>query len=322
LQNLPTTMSILEPTDEQKQGYLARIPMSEVFGDNILPGVVCTSEKILSLKDFPLDDNDVIIVSYPKSGTTWASELVSAIAHEGDIESIKQIRMDERVPWLELDDKNLPEGSPLHSSRRGKACPSAKKRVWFTHLHPEYLPLAAKQGKCKVIYVGRNPKDTAVSFYHFHLMAKFLGLQTSMTWNEFFPLFTSGFLCSGNWFKHATSYWKFCQENPKTARFLKFEEMKKDLMAEMVSLENFIGIPLSEDQRVKVVEHCSFGSMKSNKATNRVGVEMFEEKISSFMRKGIVGDWKNYFTVAQNEAFNELYKQKVAGTGLHFEGLE
>jgi hypothetical protein len=40
--------------------------------------------------------------------------------------------------------------------------------------------------------VARNPKDNAVSFYHFHRMTRFLGLQHNMTWNEFFALYMAG----------------------------------------------------------------------------------------------------------------------------------
>ncbi|GMR35577.1 hypothetical protein PMAYCL1PPCAC_05772, partial [Pristionchus mayeri] len=116
---LSTIMSILEPTEEQKNAYLARVPKAEIFGDEILAGLIASSQKVLSLKDFPLDENDIIIASYPKSGSYRISDLVSAIAHEGNIESFNELAHEQRIPWLELDDKYLPETMPLHSSRRG-----------------------------------------------------------------------------------------------------------------------------------------------------------------------------------------------------------
>lgn len=37
------------------------------------------------------------------------------------------------------------------------------------------------------------------------------------------------------------------------------------------------------------------------------------------MRKGVVGDWKDYFTILQSQLFDEMYADKMAGTGLTFE---
>ncbi|GMT11292.1 hypothetical protein PFISCL1PPCAC_2589, partial [Pristionchus fissidentatus] len=198
------------------------------------------------------------------------------------------------------------------------ASTSAKKRVYFTHLPIHMLPTSIREGKSKVIYVARNPKDMAVSYYHFHRSARFLGRQTSLAWNDFFTFFCTGIICCGSWFEHVLTYWKFTQNNPN-AVFVKYEDMKRDLVEEMKALENFIGVPLNEEQRKKVIDHCSFDSMKK--------VSKFMRKVSAKLRsgdntdliQGVVGDYKNYFTVAQNEQFDELYKEKMAGSGLDFE---
>ncbi|MBF0398026.1 MAG: sulfotransferase domain-containing protein, partial [Desulfobacterales bacterium] len=37
------------------------------------------------------------------------------------------------------------------------------------------------------------------------------------------------------------------------------------------------------------------------------------------LRKGMSGDWKNYFTLEQNSIFDEIYNKKMTGTGLNFD---
>ncbi|KAF8356236.1 hypothetical protein PRIPAC_97859 [Pristionchus pacificus] len=310
-------MSLCDASNDLKAQYLASIPLATVWEGQILPGGITTPEKMKAMQDMVFDENDIVIVSYPKSGTTWVSEVLSAIAYGGDTERLKKIRLDERVPWMEMDYRCLDPNSPAQSSAKGPIR-EGKKQIWFTHLHLDYLPPSVREGKCKIVYVARNPKDNAVSYFHFHRLTTFMGLQKDMKWNDYFPLFCSGDICVGNWFKHTLDYWKFSQNNPN-AKFVVYEDLKRDLMGEMKSLEEFVGISLTVDQRTEVVKHCSFDSMKNNKMTNKEGLVLFDHGETKFMRKGIVGDWKNYFTVAQNEAFDELYKKKMEGSGLNFE---
>jgi hypothetical protein len=59
--------------------------------------------------------------------------------------------------------------------------------------------------------------------------------------------------------------------------------------------------------------------MKENPMANRDSNYLFDTKICKFMRKGVIGDWKNYFTLAQNQLFDETYEEKMTDTGLTFE---
>jgi len=40
---------------------------------------------------------------------------------------------------------------------------------------------------------------------------------------------------------------------------------------------------------------------------------------AQFMRKGEIGDWKNYFTEEQNRRFDEIYNRRMAGSGLELD---
>ena len=45
----------------------------------------------------------------------------------------------------------------------------------------------------------------------------------------------------------------------------------------------------------------------------------FNEGQTSILRKGVVGDWKNYFTPELNERFEKEVLSTIEGTGLEFD---
>lgn len=77
----------------------------------------------------------------------------------------------------------------------------------------------------QIIYVMRNPKDTAVSYYHHHKMSSFLG-NYSGQWPNFLELFLKGQLVYGDWFAHVSGYWRLAQHNPTQILFISYEELK------------------------------------------------------------------------------------------------
>ena len=73
---------------------------------------------------------------------------------------------------------------------------------------------------------------------------------------------------------------------------------------------------MSDELLNRITEQCTFnGMMKNLKSYLLRGTEDGPK----FLRKGVVGDWKNYFTPEQSERFDKELLAKLDGTGLEFE---
>uniref|UniRef100_A0A8C0GNW7 Sulfotransferase n=1 Tax=Chelonoidis abingdonii TaxID=106734 RepID=A0A8C0GNW7_CHEAB len=139
-----------------------RMEVTETFAGISLPGHLHTEESLRFASSFQFQDTDVVIVTYPKSGTTWMQEILTLIYSKGDLEPAKTIPNWARAPWLE------------HTYFKDMLQETSGPRLITTHLPCQVLAPALRKSKAKVIYMARNPKDVAVSFYHFHKMARFL----------------------------------------------------------------------------------------------------------------------------------------------------
>ncbi|XP_006873094.1 PREDICTED: sulfotransferase 1C4-like [Chrysochloris asiatica] len=260
--------------------------------------------------NFQAKPDDLLISTYPKAGTTWAQEIVDLIQNNGDIEKSKRAPIHVRIPFIEWVHPAI--GSGLE---KANALPSP--RTLKTHLPIDLLPPSFLEKNCKIIYVARNPKDNMVSYYHFHRMNK--ALPHPGTWEEYFESFLAGKVCWGSWYDHVKGWWK--AKDQHRILYLFYEDMKKNPKDEIQKLAKFIGNNLDDEVLDRIVHHTSFDVMKLNPMANYslVPVEIMNHSISPFMRKGSVGDWKNYFTVAQNERFDEDYKKNMEDTSLSFQ---
>uniref|UniRef100_UPI0037E86CE4 sulfotransferase family 5A, member 1 n=1 Tax=Semicossyphus pulcher TaxID=241346 RepID=UPI0037E86CE4 len=285
---------------------MARLDVTEVFHGISFPGHLHTQDSLQLALKFPFQDTDILIVSYPKSGTTWVQEVVSLISSKGDTHISENVPNWARSPWLE----QYYCAAVLESS-------SSTPRVLTTHLPQHLLGPALHGSKAKVIYVSRNPKDVVVSFYHFHKMANFLPEAGSFP--EFLNLFLEGKLSYGCWFDHVTG-WTNQTATMNNLYHITYEELSQDPRGAIKRLSSFLQCPLVEDEVNSCVKQCSFSSMKHNKMVNYTLVPeaIMDHDKGSFMRKGKIGDWKNMFTEEQSQHFNSVFKSKMQGCTLEF----
>ncbi|XP_078614568.1 sulfotransferase 1A3-like isoform X1 [Branchiostoma floridae x Branchiostoma japonicum] len=270
-------------------------------------------ESLKNIEALAVKEDDVFVATYPRSGTTWTEEILCLIYNGGDVEEVKTTPIYTRIPYLEY--QYFPEGQTEYD--RFLELPSP--RLGKTHLPYNMLPRDLQEGRGKMICVARNPKDVAVSYFYFHGMNQ--SFRTPDSWDSFLSDFIAGNVVGGSIFDHVLGYWGH-QNNPSLL-FIRYEDMQKDLHGTVKKLADFVGRKLPSTTIDKIAEHCSFRSMSKNPMTNYSKHPeqrcRFDTTNSEFIRKGIVGDWKNHFTDIQNEAFNKVLEEKLSGTGLEYD---
>ena len=186
--------------------------------------------------------------------------------------------------------------------------------IMKTHLPARILKKHIDNEKVKIIVVIRNPKDTLVSLYHFYRMNSYLG-NFPGTWDDFFELFRTKHMLIGDYFDWYDS-WFGHLKNPNVL-FVSYEDMSRSLLKVIDRLCGFLGQTLTGDQKAVVLEHTSFINMRQNKMTNQsLVLPHMSHGTSPFMRKGQVGDWKNYFNQEQSDYVDKCYKEKLLCNGI------
>ncbi|XP_066514111.1 amine sulfotransferase-like [Hoplias malabaricus] len=252
-------------------------------------------EYLDSLLDFKIKDDDLFVVTFPKSGTVWTQRIITLL-YEDDFPELKDELIPKQMPWLEF--RKIEQDYNIRRS----------PRLFCSHLHQHLIPLGL-QGKGKIIYVTRNPKDIMVSYFHFsQIMTRF---DTWETYNGMIEKFFTGEMLGGCWFDHVNGWYN--NRDKYNILFLSYEEMIKDLRAAVVKICQFVGKTLSDAALDSVVERASFNYMKQDPKANYEFMSSTDKVPGkgAFLRKGTVGDWKNYLTVAQNEYFNQVYQEKM-----------
>ena len=85
----------------------------------------------------------------------------------------------------------------------------------------------------------------------------------------------------------------------------------------MRTIAEFLQKPLSDELISRIAQQCTFKEMMQNSGNYKRTDE--DDNIGQILRKGVVGDWKNYFTPEANERFDKEVLAKLSGSGLEFD---
>lgn len=276
-------------------------------------------EGVMYLQEhFKPRSTDVLVASYPKCGTTWLKALIFSVMNRSTYADTRAhplllTSVHECVPFLDLHlFRKTPVGDP-------EILPSP--RLLCTHIPYLMLPKSARgPGGCRIVHMWRNPKDVVISFWHFASSFRRKAQLPELSLGEAFELFAGGASPYGPFWDQVLGYWRASRECPEKILFLKYEDMKRDAVAQVKRLAEFLGRPFTAEEEESgalhdILELCSFKNMSQAEVLER-GTFHEGPNYQYFFRKGEVGDSKNHLTEEMVRRLDEITEEKFKGSGL------
>ncbi|KAL4233033.1 Sulfotransferase domain [Mactra antiquata] len=271
--------------------------------------VVHDNDEFPRLEKMEIRDDDIWVCSFPRSGTTLTQELVYLV-ETLDFKKVYEVQLDERFPIVGVKDERFPYYQGIDHIEK---LPSP--RMLKCHLHHFMLPEQLRNGKGRIIYICRNPKDIASSFFRLMQWADLL-LEEEKSFDYFIEEFVNGTGLGCPWPRHLLEYWEKRNEN---VLFLKYEEVIKDLPKTVRSISDFLKKDLSDEDIKKISDYCQFNNMKSNDKCNMSYYRTFkhvnDEAEGGFMNKGKAGVWRDLLKPEVAARIDGMIRQ-LDGTGL------
>jgi hypothetical protein len=222
--------------------------------------------------------DDTFIVSYPRSGNTWTRFLVANLVYP-----------EQPVTFANIE-RLIPDCEAM-SSRCVKRVPRPRIIKSHEYFDPRYR---------KVIYIVRDPRDVALSYYDFS--SKYRHIEDSHPLTSFVSDFVAGRLSSfdwGTWGENVAS-WFYTRNGRPEFLLLRYEDMLSDTQSELAKVARFLNIEPATDRLVGVVERSSADRMRKLEASQGEQWVATKNKRSDipFVRTASSGLWKEKLPAA------------------------
>ena len=237
-------------------------------------------------------EDDVFVVSYPRSGNTWTRFLIGNLINPDD--PLTFANVESRIPEIYFN--------PDHKMR---ALP--RPRVLKSHesFQPHYP---------KVIYIVRDPRDVAVSYYHHAVKWGNVGDGSPM--EEFIPRFIAAEFDRkwGSWADNVLS-WLYMRENSADFLLLRYEDMKKNTVDELRRVADFLaragvaGVTTDAKRLERATELSSSERMRELEKTQAKAWVLTKQtrQDKPFVRSATAGGWKNTLNAASVARLEEAW---------------
>jgi hypothetical protein len=222
-------------------------------------------------RDITMFPDDVFLTSYPRSGNTWTRFLVGNLVYQN--EPVTFLTVERLVPDMYKSSDRVLRNLPRPRIVKSHEC-----------FDPRYR---------KVIYIVRDPRDVAVSNYHWEL--KLRSVRDGFPIEDFVPRWMEPEFWPriGSWGDHVTS-WLSTRQGKKGFLLLRYEDLKKDPQRALAQVAEFLGIEPSRERLNRAVELSSADNMRKlekQESAQWVATTLTRQD-KPFVRSATSGGWK------------------------------
>jgi Sulfotransferase domain len=190
-------------------------------------------------------DDDVWIVSYPRSGNTWTRFLIANLVARG--ETVDWSNIERHVPDIYLNQD--PELRSLPRPRYFKS-------------HEAYRP-----DYRRVVFIVRDPRDVAVSYYHFLRKSNRLPAEAPLA--EFIPSFLEGRIDPfGSWGENVGS-WLGARRGTPGFVVVRYEDLLENAEAQLARVADVLQVPADNGQLRHAVDNSRADRMRNLEKSQR-----------------------------------------------------
>jgi len=269
--------------------------------------------------DVKFRDDDIVIATYAKSGTTLVQNIVLQLIFDGD-PSVNVIK----APWIDLRFPK-PVSEKLEMIEK-----QTHRRSFKTHLQLDALPFSPI---VKYIYIARDGRDMVWSM-HNHLFrandafyekvndpAGLVGPTIDRPGPDIREYFLEWLERDGYplwpYWENIRTWW--AARYLPNVKLLHFNDLKSDLPGSIRAIANFLAIDINESSWDRIVEHCTFDYMKRNASHIMPGADFFfEGGAQAFINKGTNGRWIDTLTEEDNRYYLETAERELGKECAHW----
>lgn len=242
----------------------------------------------------------VLVAGYPKSGNTWLGYMVSYLLGAKYID----LHAPDSKVTLQKEILKLIDGSVLHKTEYEQVCKTHNR---YNFLQDSNFNLESYD---KVIFIVRDPRDVAVSDYFFKYYNvpvatnKPEKILTYRPWMVRKLVWKMNLLRTArNWTFHTISWRTF-----EGKCLIRYEDLKKDSLGALQSICNYLNVPCEMEILQDALRLFDFEKLSGGRKPG-------EEYQTAFFRKGVIGDYENYFDVIDKRIMNWYAADEMKSLG-------